>query len=92
MDGTAITYEDWPSGEKAALTAPPLRVLAAQAEALDQIGIACFFFFLQIIKQTATLADHFQKAAAGVIILPVIFEMFGKIGNPLRRSATCTSG
>ena len=40
--------------------------LAAQAQALDQIGVTRLFFAFQVVQQFAALGDHFQKTAAAV--------------------------
>ncbi len=53
--------------------------LATQAQALDQCLVTRGIFLLEIAEQAATLVDHHQQTAAGVMILLVHLEMLGQV-------------
>ena len=53
--------------------------LFAQAQALDELGIAVRVLVLEVVQQAAAAADHLEQAAAGVVILGVGLEMAGEI-------------
>ena len=38
---------------------------------------------VEVIQKAAALADHFQKATAGAVVLDVALEMLGQMVNPL---------
>src|SRR5699024_2002969 len=56
---------------------------APQTEIADQCTIACAVTTLEIIQQLATLVDHFQQTAAGVVIRLVLFKVSTQLGNAL---------
>jgi hypothetical protein len=49
--------------------------LLAQFQALNELGVALGVVIFQVIEKTATLTDHLQQAALGVMIFLVTFEM-----------------
>src|SRR3546814_3047294 len=55
-----------------------LVILFPKPELGDEVGVAAFILFAQIVEQTATLVDHHQQAAAAVIVLCVRLEMRGQ--------------
>src|SRR5688500_9957452 len=57
--------------------------LAANAEALDQLAVARLVLALDIVEQAAALADHLQKAAAGVVVRLVGLEVLRQVGDAL---------
>ena len=59
--------------------AVPGDFLLADAEPLDQLGVAVGVLALQVVEQAAALADQLQEPAAGVMILDVCLEMFGQV-------------
>src|SRR4051812_9263556 len=56
---------------------------AADAEALDQRLVAGFVLGLHIVEQRATLRDHFEQAAARMVVLDMGLEVAGQVGDPL---------
>jgi hypothetical protein len=54
---------------------PELELLT-EFEGSDELGIALSVRFLEVIQETATLANHFEKATLGVMILWVALEVF----------------
>src|SRR5438128_7197152 len=54
------------------------RELLAQAKLLDQLVIFPGVPALEIVEQLATLVDHFQQAAPGMVILDVRLEVVGQ--------------
>ena len=42
---------------------------------------------VQVIQQTAALADHLQEAAARAMILIVLLQMFRQLIDPLREES-----
>src|SRR3954451_11611880 len=63
--------------------APAGAVLLADAQALDQLGIAITVLALQVVQQTPALANELQQPAAGVVIFCVGLEMLGEVVDPL---------
>src|SRR5690606_28146073 len=57
--------------------------LAAQAEALDELGVTRPVGLLEIVEKAATLADKLEKAAAGMVVLGVALEVLGQVGDAL---------
>ena len=53
-------------------------VLATDAQFLDQVLIARFFFALQVVQQLTALSNHLQKATTTVVVLLVGFEVLGE--------------
>src|SRR5277367_5445586 len=56
---------------------------AADAETLDQRLVSRFVVLLHVIEQGATLRDHFEQAAARMVVLDMGFEMASQVGDPL---------
>src|ERR687898_2304886 len=55
--------------------------LLADAQAADQIGVTLGILALQVIQQTAALANQFEEAAARVMIFRVRLEVLGEISD-----------
>jgi hypothetical protein len=53
--------------------------LAAQAEALDQLGVARGILALEVVQQITALVDHADKTTSGVVILLVGFKVAAKL-------------
>ena len=58
---------------------------ATQAKAFNQVAIALDVFFLQVVKQAATLVDQAQQSAARMVIVLVRLEMVGQVLNSRRQ-------
>jgi hypothetical protein len=54
------------------------RLLASQAEALDQALVACRVFSVEVVQQAPALTDHSEQSAAGVVVLLVDLEVLGE--------------
>ena len=54
------------------------RTLLSEAEPLNHLAVLVGVSALQVVKQLATLADHFQQPTSGMMILDVRLEMIGK--------------
>ena len=52
--------------------------LLSQAELFYDSAVALDVNFLKICKQVAAMADHLEKASAGVVVLLVLLHMLGK--------------
>jgi len=61
--------------------------LLADAERLDDGAIALDVFGLQIVQETAALADQHQEATTRVMILHVGLEVLGEIRDPFREES-----
>ena len=61
--------------------------LAAQAQGGDQSAVAPIIDRFQVIQKTTALRNHFQQAAAAVIILLMGLEVLGQVGDPLRQDS-----
>jgi len=61
-------------------------ILFADSEPLDNASIAASVFLLQVIQQTAPLADHFQEAATRMMIFAVGLEVLGEVANTLTQN------
>jgi len=59
------------------------RLLFTDTQLCNDGTIALDINFRQIVQQISSLSDHFQKAAAGVMILLVLPKMLGEIVDPL---------
>src|SRR5680860_589159 len=59
------------------------KTLPADAEPIDELLIPVVVRRLDVVEQTAPLADHFQQPATRMIVFTVGLEMLGKIGDPL---------
>ena len=61
---------------------PALLDLAAQAQSSQKLSIAADIGVLQIIQQSAPLADHFKQPTAGVVVFAMLLQMPGEVLNP----------
>src|SRR3546814_19616263 len=52
--------------------------LFTKPELGDEVGVAAFILFAQIVEKTATLVDHHQQDATAVLVLCVRLEMLGQ--------------
>ncbi|VVT10929.1 hypothetical protein RV134_260343 [Roseovarius sp. EC-HK134] len=75
--GTAIG-----SYENRALLGARYFVLAADAEALDEVLIAGLILALEVIQQLAALCDHHQETTTTMVVFLVGLEMLGQRGDP----------
>jgi hypothetical protein len=51
-------------------------LLAADAEALDEVFVATFIFASEVVQQLTALCDHFQKTTAAVVVFFMGLEVF----------------
>jgi hypothetical protein len=59
--------------------------LSAQFQFLGDGLVAAHVHVVQIIQQTASLADHHQQPAPGSVILLVLLQMFRQVVDALRQ-------
>ena len=57
--------------------------LFADAELFNNHAVARDILLHQVIQQIAAMADHFQQAAAGVMVLLVHLQVLGQVVDPL---------
>ena len=57
--------------------------LFTDAQACNQRTVALNVNLLQIIEQVSSLTNHFQQAAAAVMVLHVVLQMLGKVVDAL---------
>ena len=60
--------------------------LSADTEFFDYGTIALDVFSHKVVKKVSSFTDHFEKAAAGMVIFFVLFKMLGKVGNSLGKN------
>ena len=58
-------------------------LLLADTKRLDEIPVTLDVLLLQVVEQSAPLADEHQQTAARMMILHVHPEMLRKVRNPL---------
>ena len=56
-------------------------LLFADAQPLDQLGVAIRVFALEVVEQAAALTDELQQTASRVMIFCVRFEVLGQVGD-----------
>jgi uncharacterized membrane protein (DUF373 family) len=61
--------------------------LFAQTQALNHVLVALCILTPQICQMAAALADKFQKAATGMLVMFVGFEMFDKLIDALSQQS-----
>ena len=66
---------------------PPLKCLFSQIEAGNDIPVFFNVLRFDVIEQTTALADHLQKAAAAVIVVRMLFQMFVEVVDPLGKES-----
>jgi hypothetical protein len=59
--------------------------LSSQAERFDEAPVFLEIDFLEIIQESAPLADEFQKPPAGMKILFMHLEMLRQVVDPFRQ-------
>ena len=66
-------------------TQKPSAQLSAQSEVGDELQIAVVLCSGQVVQQSATAADHFQKSPARVIVVLVAAQMLGQSIDTVRQ-------
>ena len=56
--------------------------LLPEAQAGDQLPVAGHVLVIEISEESASLADHFEEAAAAGVIVPVDAEVLAKFPYP----------
>ncbi|SOB57637.1 conserved protein of unknown function [Pseudodesulfovibrio profundus] len=56
-----------------------VKELLAQAEATNEVTVALDVLVSKVLEHFPALADQFQKTGAGVVVLLVGLEVFGKV-------------
>jgi len=67
-------------------------VLFTQTEFCDQFPVSVKIDSRKVAKETATLADHLQQPAPGMVILFMNFQVFGEIGYLSREQRNLDPG
>ena len=57
--------------------------LSAESELLHDISVSLDVLLLEVVKEAASLADQLKKRKTGSIVLLVVLEVLGKIGEPV---------
>src|SRR4029453_10831930 len=60
--------------------------LLADSELPNEIGVALRIFLLEIVEQSATLADELQQAAPRVMVFRVALEVLGQVADALAQN------
>ena len=55
--------------------------LSTEIELLDKASVSLNVDFFQIIEESPSLTYKLQKRTLGVVILPVLFQMLGKVSD-----------
>jgi hypothetical protein len=58
--------------------------LPSETQAFDNRPVPFHILVLDVIKESAPLADQHQQTPSGMVILLVDLKMFGQIGNAMR--------
>ena len=66
--------------------------LATNAETTDQSAIALDIAALDVVQQTATLADEFHESASGVMITLVDFQVLGEVRDSVSQNRDLNLG
>jgi hypothetical protein len=66
--------------------------LVAQAKIGDDLPIAVDVSALQVVQETAALADHLEETTAPMMILGMLPEVIGQIVDPFREHADLNLG
>src|SRR6185295_10871707 len=66
--------------------------LFANPELLDQLSVALGVPVLEVVQETAAGSDHFEQAAAGMMILGVRVEVFGQVFDPAAQDSDLNLG
>ena len=56
--------------------------LFPQAQSFYDASVPFDVLLHQVVQQTPALADHFQQAPAGMMVLLVVLQVFGQIADP----------
>ena len=64
---------------------PFMRLLLAQAQSGDQSAVTLDVVLLQVCKQVSSVADHLEKAAAGMVVLLVELQVLVQVVDPVRQ-------
>src|SRR6056297_4014315 len=56
-------------------------MLAADAEAFDEVFVTTFVLTPEVVQQLTALRDHFQKTTAAVVVFLVGLEVLGQRGD-----------
>src|SRR5262245_43834400 len=59
------------------------RALLADPEAIDELPVPVGVVTLQVVEQSAALADHLEQAAPAVVVLQVGLEMPRELVDPV---------
>src|ERR1700730_190182 len=65
--------------------APFVKSLLADPQSVDELLVAVAVLRLEIVEQTAPLADQLEQAAPRVVVLLVRLEVLGEVVDPLRQ-------
>ncbi len=61
-------------------------ILFADSQPLDNASIAANVFLLQVVQQSAPLANHLQQAATRMMVFAVGLEVLREVGNALAQN------
>ena len=61
-------------------------ILFADSQPLDNASIAANVFLLQVVQQSAPLADHLQEAATRMMVFAVGLEVLSEVANALTQN------
>src|SRR5262249_11931334 len=84
-------YDPKDTEERATLLLPdrnfrekrPVNRLFADSKFLDNVFVTFGIVRLQIVQQTAPLADHHKQTAPGGVVLLVVFEVLSQLPDTL---------
>ena len=65
-------------GEQAAAGSPYVWVLLSDAELFDDRTVAVDILLDEVVEKVSSVTYHFQKTAAGMMVVLVVFEVLGK--------------
>ena len=75
------------------MTAPPMSALLLTDTELSYDSTVAFdVLLLEIVEKVTSSTYHFEESASGMMILLVVLEMFGKVGNSLCENSDLNFG
>ena len=68
------------------------RSLLADAQLVDQSAVTLDVLLLQVVQQTAALADHLEQATTGVVVLGIQLQVSGQVSDALGQDSDLDLG
>ena len=67
-----------------------LFLLSTETEFLDDISVSLDIGFLEVVKNTTSLADQLQQGKTGYMVFLVVLQVFGKVSDTVGKQSNLT--